>query len=190
MSTIAGVSDPSYVKRLESLVALALSGAAAGRAALVALQNKDLFQDSPLDNVNAPNNYILAAANVTRKGSGVFVVTGSWTGHAGGADTVSLVLASIPGPTVAFAGGALSALAGTIRAAHGGVVTATGTGATTNQAVSEVIIAGAATINLSAAAQVFLSGPAGQTGLLLLQLNGGTNMTAQQLNSFAYHELP
>lgn len=191
MSQSTGVSQPSYIKRLEALLEKALTSSAAGLRAFVAASNKGHVSSGALDALAGPSaNVIIAAANVQRKASGLFVVQGAWTGDDAGADTISLDIASIGGPTTAFSGGTLSA-DGTLRFADAGAVTATGTGATLTRAASQVVTAGALTgrfLNVSGLVDLNTE-PLGQLNLLLLQINATQNL-ANQLVSFSFFELP
>jgi len=191
MTTQATTSDPSFLKRVESLLALALSGSSVARTILTALRNVDFIDTVVLDDKGGPTaNYILGAANVTRKGSGIFLFMASYTGTDSAADVVSLVAARIPGPTTVFSGGTVSGFGGTIRAAEGGTVTATGTGATTNVAADSYTLTAGGVVSGTVAAFVSFPGPVGQTNLILFQLNATHNMTLQQINSIGYVELP
>ena len=193
MTTSDTVSNPGFLKRIESLLELALTRAAVAFAAFVALTNKDEIFQAPMDDSTGPTaNLILAAANVVRKASGIFVVFGSWQGTDSAADTVSVVLATIFGPTTAFSGGTQSSPGGTIRFHHlGGAITATGTGATLNGAANESTSAGAGTLLASASSLAnFGSSPVlTQENLILFQINCTHDLSAQ-LVSFGYFELP
>lgn len=191
MTTQATTSDPSFLKRIESLLALALTGSSVARSTLAALRNVDFINTGSLDDkAGATANYILAACNVTRRASGIFLFMASYTGTDSAADIVSLVGARIPGPTTAFSGGTVSAFGGTIRVAKSGAVTATGTGATTNIAADSHTIGAGGVVSGVVSAFVDFPGPVGQTNLILFQLNCTHDMTVQQINAVGYVELP
>lgn len=76
MTTQATTSDPSFLKRLESLLALALSSASAGLRAFVAASN-NVFGVAAATGVAAVVPYVaIAAPTIDRKVSGKFLVTG------------------------------------------------------------------------------------------------------------------
>lgn len=192
MTQSASLSQPSDKKRTEALLALLQSGASQAQIILGALKNVDFINVVSLDDKAGPSaNYILAAANVTRRASGIFVFFASWSGTDSAADAVSLVAAKIPGPTTAFSGGTVSAFKGTIRVAQSGAVTATGTGATVNVAVDTHDNAASELVGgVTTAIVNFTPGPVGQTNLILLQLNATHDFTGMTIGNIGYFELP
>jgi hypothetical protein len=188
-----GTSQPNAMKYLESLVQQALARGKSALTALLALQNRAFTTDS-LDNQNDPSEVVIAAAEVTPRASGIFVVLLSWAGTVSGAGTVAIDIATAAGPVLAFSGGTVEQSAGTttptvpaVRYSKAGNVTATGTGGATAQAEQIRTVAGAGATALTMVGICPLA--TGGAGLILVRETTAENLTLQVLNMLLF-EMP
>jgi hypothetical protein len=192
MSMTDSTSDPR-LKRLFALVEMALTRAAAGLRAALALSNRSSTSDS-LDNQNAPASVVVAAIEATPRASGIFVVNINYFGTDSAADTVTIEVVASQGPVTAFSGGTLEQAAGSatpplpaVRYAKAGAVTATATGGNTLVAQQSNTIAAPGVAAMALTARVPLT--TGQAGLILIELAATHNLSAQTLNVLCF-ELP
>lgn len=79
MTTSAGVSQPSYIKRIESLVQMALARALQGLIAFAALGNNVTAAAAATGAAAAFGYVAIAAPSITKKASGKYLVTGTVT---------------------------------------------------------------------------------------------------------------
>jgi hypothetical protein len=190
-----GTSEPNAIKYLETLVQQALARGKSALLALLALQNRASTADS-LDNQNAPADVIIAAAEVTPRASGIFLVVAAWAGTLSAAGTVAIDVATAAGPVTAFSGGTVEQAGGgtpnkpAVRYAKGGAVTATATGGATTVGSSQVTLgAGGAAAVTTTAPAALATGTPQVAGLILVRETSGVNETLQALNLLLF-ELP
>lgn len=139
-----------------------------------------------IDNVTAGVN-LIAAAEVTPKASGIFVVIANLFDTTAGADNVVLNILAAQGPVTAFSGGTASP-DGSIRTAHGGAITATATGGTNGMGANKDTVGSGTNAPVSVTASTFAF-TAGQTGLIEVNVVSATNLSGIQL-SLCIFELP
>ena len=191
MTTSAGVSQPSFLKRFEASIQMALQRAAAAVAGVLALQNRATAVDT-LDNQAAPAGVIIAAMQVTPRASGKFVLTANLDGTDSAADTITLQASEIAAAITGFSGGTLEQAGGgtqnlpALRFAKAGAVVATG-GATTGYGAQSVTTAGAGAFVVSLASTV--TAATGAPVLITLAVTATHNLSAMGL-SFSCYELP
>lgn len=176
-----------WMTRIESLVAKALTASSAGLTAVFALKNKGRVQSGALDDQNAPNEVILAAAIPKPKASGIFLVTAAWFGTTSAADTVGLDIAQIAAET-AFSGGTVSP-DGNWRVAEAGAVTATGGGATIKVAENSVTVGAGAATHVAVSGFADFSGALATPDVILVRVRCTNNLTLQTVNC-SFFELP
>lgn len=195
MSQSTATSQPNPIKWLEALVQQALSRGKAAMAAIFALQNR-AFANDTIDDQTAPNEVIIAAIEVTDRGSGLWLVVADWFGTLSGAGTIAVDIAQVQGPVTAFSGGTVEQPGGTtrkfpaVRYAKGGAVTATSANLPVTIAQQERTLAGGAATALTVTGVAALSTDAAlQPQLILIRETSAVNTSTQSLNLLAF-ELP
>ena len=179
-------SSPNSIKWLEALVQQALARGKAALAGISALQNRAQTVDA-LDDQNAPAEVIIAAAEVTPRATGIFLVVADWAGTLSGAGTIGVDISTAQGPVTAFSGGTVEQAGGgtpvkpAVRYAKAGAVTATATGGPGIIAEQFRTLTGGAATALTATGAAVLS-PVGTPGLILVRETTAVNLTLQALN--------
>ena len=177
--------------RIEALIAKALSSASAGLRTFLALTNRGTNgMIVNLDDQATPAGVVIAAASVTKKASGLFMVGVSWFGVGDAAAAIGIALVQQPG-TTALSGGTAST-DGTWRIALGGALTATAAGPAFNAGAQFNLLPAPGAAFITWAGLADFSGTAiGSHNLISVTLVApGENLTAQSFGHLYFYELP
>ena len=177
--------------RIESLLAIALGRSSTGSLAFEAFQNRgQIGAVDEIDDQAAPANVIIAAAQLTRRASGLFVVTGSLFATTSAADEIGLTLLQTGGPFTAFSGGTLST-DGKWRTFRTSPVVATAGGSTHDDVTALQPVAGAQATALQLTGIANTTGvPVGAQLLVTLNLTASSNLTLISFGQLLFYELP
>lgn len=189
-SDTANAPQTGILKRIESLLAIALTRAAAGITALLPLRNQ-VNTNGALSDLSAPSAVLIAAIKATPRASGVFLVTVNYIGADSAADTVTIEVSTAEAVT-AFSGGTVeqtgsgSPISPEVRYAAGSSITATaGTPVEVAQASDRPGGAGGTSVSMTARCPL----TPGEAGLILIRLTAAHNLDTQTLDLAAF-ELP